>query len=619
MFDIASDLLLAVDTNSLQVVAANQTALQSLSYSLDDITQLSITDIEASLQDVFYWDAVSTGIVQSIHHVEGQYRRADGQLIDVEKSIVPMPGHPRLLLICARDTSARQQTAQALEHYTSMLQATLEATADGILVTDTTGRIVNINHRFARMWQLGDDLLARQDDSEILDAMTEQVSQPDEYLARLVEITEDLHNESDDLIEFKDGRVFERHSMPQSIREHVVGRVFSFADITHRIQTEAALRVARDEAEQANRVKAEFLSQISHELRTPLNAIIGFSQMLADDLPATQRDTVQHITKAGWHLLELINEILDFAKLEAGKLSVTLESVDIQALINDCLMLIQPIAQRHRVTVHLEPSPAQLVRADPTRLKQMILNLLSNGCKYNRPHGKVTVQVTGNEKQTRIFIKDNGIGISETDLTKLFQAFTRVGKEQHKVEGTGIGLAFTQRLAQLMGGDVGVSSAEGVGSTFWIDLPTATQPTTPHLDNPPQAKSADHAHHTVLCVEDDRSSMLLLKSILQKHRPNLHLLTASSGLQALQQATAHTPDLLISDMNLPDMKGSEILAKLRTIPNLTTLPALALSADAQAGDISAGLAAGFNRYLTKPINFNSLVSEIDELLNKPNQ
>nr|WP_249384063.1 PAS domain-containing hybrid sensor histidine kinase/response regulator [Chitinivorax sp. B] len=579
---------------------------------------LSITDIEASLQDVFYWDAVSAGCIQPVYHAEGQFRCADGRLIDVDKRIAPAQGIQNVLLISARDTSARQHIDQELEKSTSMLRATLEATADGILVTDITGRIVNINHRFADMWQLDDDLLARQDDGEILEAMTAQVCDPDSYLARLVDITEDPHGESGDLIEFIDGRVFERHSMPQAIRDHVVGRVFSFADITHRVRAESALREARDEAEQANRSKAEFLSQMSHELRTPLNAIIGFSQILADEVNADQQTTLQYITKAGWHLLDLINEILDFAKLEAGKLSISPETVNLHELIDDCLTLIQPIANQYGVsTLSSLPSPRSpaLVRADRTRLKQMVLNLLSNGCKYNRPHGKVLVEIQASEKQTRISVRDTGIGISETDQTRLFQAFTRVGNRQSKIEGTGIGLAFTRRLAQLMEGDVGMHSQEGSGSTFWIDLPTAsTAIPAPSMVVPERASSHLRQQYCVLCIEDDPANLLLLKGILGKYRPELHLVTAQTGSEGHAQALEHQPHLLISDMNLPDMTGKDALTIIRSTDRFSNLPAIALSANALPEDIHAGLAAGFNLYLTKPINFTDLIAAVDAML-----
>lgn len=620
LLDQSHDILIVVDPATQQLLEANARATSSLLYSHEELLALQITDLASSMQDIFFWDEVATGQITEISALAGEWQRKDGAQLPIEMSIRMLQLDGRALaLVVARDASTNKAVEDELAKMTSALRATLEATADGIMVTDLDGNISNINHRFANMWRIPQALLEQQDDQKLFVFLQSQLHDPHTYQERLNELFCTPTADGFDTLTLTDGRVFERYTKPQYLGNAVIGKVFSFNDVTARVQAEQELIAAKNQAEQANRAKSEFLSQMSHELRTPLNAILGFAQILQEEVAEEHREFTDHIIKAGWHLLGLINEVLDLAKIEAGRMTLNLEPVDLSAVVADCIALSTPIADKHKVQVENPGSGRQtpLVFADAIRVKQMVLNLISNAIKYNRPNGRVTlaIEAIGNQR-LRLQVSDTGIGISQTDLEQLFQPFSRVGNKQQQIEGTGIGLAFTHKLINLMGGDIGVSSTEGVGSCFWIDLPLAetAAPATPEPAIPAAVQAtAAESGGTVLYIEDDAMSTHLMRGVI-KNLPGTTLLTADTPQSGLALAAQHLPDLIISDVNLPGMTGIDMLNQLRRQKGNQHTPVFALSASALPEEVQRGLSAGFSRYLAKPMNIRELTEAIREEL-----
>jgi signal transduction histidine kinase/ActR/RegA family two-component response regulator len=390
------------------------------------------------------------------------------------------------------------------------------------------------------------------------------------------------------------------------------------------------LELAIEEARNANQAKSAFLSSMSHELRTPLNAILGFAQILAaDNMPTTpeqKKEFAGHILKSGRHLLTLINEILDLAKVEAGALTLSMEPVGLAEVLAECRDMIAPLAATRGIRVHFPAAGAPehtLVQADRTRLKQVLLNLLSNAVKYNREGGEVVVDCTAcGAERLRLSVRDTGMGLRPDQVAALFQPFNRLGQENGAQEGTGIGLVFTKRLVQMMKGEIGVTSTPGVGSTFWIELTTAggangalAQPAAPAQADAGQAAAAPvgSAPRTILYIEDNPANLRLVQEILA-FRTDLRLLGAPDGHAGLALAHTHRPAIVLMDLNLPGMSGFEVLAQLRRDPDTAHIPVVALTANAMPRDIERGLSAGFARYLTKPIDIEQFNEAIDGVL-----
>ncbi len=387
----------------------------------------------------------------------------------------------------------------------------------------------------------------------------------------------------------------------------------------------AALQHATSVAEKANLAKSTFLSSMSHELRTPLNAILGFAQLLEAGAPqptGNQITRLNEITKAGWYLLELINEILDLALIESGKLALSQGSVSLSEVMLECQSMIETQAQKCGIKIEfLLIDPAWHVKADRTRLKQVLINLLSNAVKYNREHGTVEVKCTCTPERIRIGIKDSGMGLSAEKLLQLFQPFNRLGQENGAVEGTGIGLVVTRQLVELMGGTVSVVSSVGTGSEFCIELIREfapqlavencvnVQPTLQGRDDKP----LEPAPRTLLYVEDNPANLMLVEQIIED-LSHVSMLSAQNGHQGIALARTHLPDVILMDINLPDMSGIEAMLILREDPATKHIPIIALSANAMLNDIENGLAAGFSSYLTKPIRISEFMNALTNIV-----
>ena len=399
----------------------------------------------------------------------------------------------------------------------------------------------------------------------------------------------------------------------------------------HRAQTRqeqilADLKNEKERAESASRAKSEFLASMSHELRTPLNAILGFSQLIGSDAQLSEdtRDLAREIEGAGQHLLELIGDLLDLARIEAGRLEIGRVAVSIPALLKDCHSLAAQLAKDRAVPVAFDTSACEdiTVLGDRIRLKQVLLNLISNGVKYNRPGGKVGVScvVDQDERRIRILVRDTGKGIDAENLSRLFSPFERLGAELGAIQGTGIGLVISRHLARMMGGDIGVTSEPGVGSTFWIELPLPDSlPEIPcgigkdAETEAPAMPEPSRRVGTVLYVEDNPVNLKLMEMALSR-RPEIRLLSAISAEEGLEIAEREPLDLILLDINLPGMDGYEALAILKQRDALKTVPVAAVTANAMKGDRERGLEAGFVDYVTKPFKVDELYLLLDRWL-----
>lgn len=537
-----------------------------------------------------------------------------------------------------RDVTEEYATEQALRDSAALIQTIVNTVVDGIITLHAHGGgIETVNPAAELMFGYSAEELIGQSFSLLIPELDQVLgngslefySASDEALA--------IGRGREVMGQRKDGSIF---PLEIAVSEMQLGGQHYFTgilrDITSRKQFEAEqkqldqalqdknaeLESAKFAAEKANLAKSDFLSNMSHELRTPLNAILGFAQLLEAGLPKptdTQQLRLHQIIKAGWYLLELINQILDLAAIESGKLSLSREPVSLVDVMNECRAMIEPQAQQRDIKLTFIPfDNTWYVYADQTRVKQILFNLLSNAIKYNCEHGNVEVKCTMRSTDyIRISIKDNGSGLPPEKLGQLFQPFNRLGQENSSEEGTGIGLVVTKKLVELMGGTIGVESTVGKGCEFWIELVSIVTPQLALEYFMPAKLPPKHqeiaVQHTLLYVEDNPANLLLVEQIIEGH-PHLSMLSARDGNLGITLARLHLPNVILMDINLPGINGLEALKILRKDPTTKHIPIIALSANAMPRDIEKGLQAGFFRYLTKPIKIKELMGSLDEAL-----
>jgi PAS domain S-box-containing protein len=529
-------------------------------------------------------------------------------------------------LLIGTDNSARKQVEEQLRWTEESFRLMVESVTDyAIVMLDPQGCVVSWNSGAQRIKGYSADEIVGQHFSRF-------------YLLKDIELDTPQRNldvviakgrfEYEGLRLRKDGSTFWANVVITAIRDQT-GNLRGFAkltrDLTERRKVEAQLTDAKSVAEKASLAKSDFLSSMSHELRTPLNAILGFAQLMESDSPSStpsQKEGIAQILQAGWYLLELINEILDLAMIESGRLSWSVEPVSLAEVMLECRTMIEAQAQKRGIRVTFPKLGCDcFIKADRTRVKQVLINLLSNAIKYNQAGGSVIVECNASAPQRmRVSVKDTGAGLSPENLAQLFQPFNRLGQESSAEEGTGIGLVLTKRLVELMGGAIGVESSVGKGSVFWIELVVVGAPQiaideAELLVSIPQTSQAQNgvAARTLLYVEDNPANLRLIEQIIAR-RPDIRLLSARNGILGIELARTSRPDVILMDINLPGMSGIKAMQILRADAATAHIPVVALSANAIPRDIERGLEAGFFRYLTKPIKVKEFMDTLDVAL-----
>ncbi len=565
------------------------------------------------------------------------YIRKDGSRFGAVVSVTALRDPANAIigyLLIGTDNSVRQQIEadrkkldQRLRDQQFYTRSLIESNIDALITTDPSGSITDVNKQMEALTACTRDELIGAPfkkfftDPERAEAGIKRVLS--ETKATNFELTARARDAKETVVSCNATTFYDRDRTLQGV-------IVAARDITDRNrldrslqETNAELESAKFAAEKANLAKSDFLSSMSHELRSPLNAILGFGQLMESGSPPPtpgQKDSIDQILQAGWYLLELINEILDLSLIESGKLSLSPESMSLADVLNDCQAMIEPQAQKSGIRLVFPKSDSPyFVKADRTRVKQVLINLLSNAIKYNRPDGMVEVtysEITA--ERIRISFHDTGQGLSEEKLAQLFQPFNRLGQESGAEEGTGIGLVVSKRLVELMGGAIGAESTVGLGSVFWIELNAAAAPQLVSVEDEPRASApalwqSDSSLRTLLYVEDNPANLLLVEKLIAR-RPDIRLLSARDGDRGIEIAQASLPDVILMDINLPGISGIKALRVLADDPATARIPVIALSANAMPHDIEKGLEAGFFRYLTKPIKVGEFMETLDVAL-----
>jgi len=518
-----------------------------------------------------------------------------------------------------REVTERTHTQAALAHSEERLRSILNHLPIGVMFLDAQGRLLECNPRLCEM--LGDSI-ERLRGLSLVDLMHPEESasapQRDGEVQALTQI--DASNSGPLRLQRSDGSAIWVHLSTSALRDGQDARgrrVGVVQDISEQMQLRDSER-ALQEAQASSRAKSEFVSRMSHELRTPLNAMIGFAQLLGLDrepgLSGHQMEWTQQIQRAGWHLLEMINDTLDLARIESGAVRLSIQAVNVSSLVKGARALVSALAEERRIEIEENLAPdAQTILGDATRIKQVLTNLLSNAVKYNNEQGRVWVSArAGVDGGVVIAVTDTGLGMTPEQLVQLFQPYNRLGRESSDIEGTGIGLVISRRLVELMGGTLEARSVAGKGSTFTLRLPAAIQDEMAKapVTAPP---SAPYQGRKVHYVEDNPTNVEVMRGMLLQ-RPQVQLAMSGNGLDGLENIRRDRPDLVLLDMHLPDISGLELLRYLKDDTDLSDIPVIVLSADATATRVSEALNMGAVGYLTKPVDVDRLLSMLDDTL-----
>jgi len=563
------------------------------------------------------------------------YIRKDGSRFPAVVSVTALRDvHGAIIgyLLIGTDNTARKQIeaeqealGQRLRDQQFYTRSLFEANMDALMTTDSAGIITDVNKQMEALTDCTRDELIG---APFKDCFTDP--ERAEMSIKLV-LSEKKINNYELTARARDGKetVVSYNATTFYDRNRRLQGVFAAArDVTEHKRMDQELQEKNAElvsaklaADKANQAKSDFLSSMSHELRTPLSAILGFAQLIESGTPTptqSQKRSIDQILQAGWYLLALINEILDLALIESGKLSLSMEPVTLAEVMQECQDMVETQAQKNGISVSFPTfNTPHFVNADRVRLKQAIINLLSNAIKYNKVNGTVSVTcVYPSATRVRICVEDSGEGLSVEELAQLFQPFNRLGQESSHQEGTGIGLVVCKQLVELMGGVIGVESTHGQGSIFWIELDQMQEPqSTPFLEHEPDANGERSDNHSdalrvLLYVEDNPANLLLVQTLMER-RADIRLLCAKDGCSGLSMARSALPDVILMDINLPDISGIRAMKILSEDPKTARIPVVALSANAMPRDIKKGMKAGFFNYLSKPIKLDEFMNTLD--------
>jgi PAS domain S-box-containing protein len=553
-------------------------------------------------------------------------RRKDGSELPIEVSLSPLHTDQGMTVSAAiRDIGERKRAEAATKLLADRLTSAVESIQDAFALFDRNDQLVLCNSVYRRL--VGEALtgpLVGRPYQELLDAWASEIEFRNDQERRRFREERIAHRTQDQTTTFdvrlRDGRslrVMDRRT-PEG------GIVKTIWDLTEDERRAEELRLARAAAEAGSAAKSEFLSSMSHELRTPLNAILGFAQLLQRDkkepLSARHRERAEQILKGGEHLLRLIDDILDLSRIEAGGVSISTEPVSVAEVLDEVATSLQPMAAAQGLALEVTTASLEvpMVAVDRTRFKQILMNLGSNAIKYNRPSGKVTFIVSRpSANRVRVTVRDTGMGIPSNKQDKLFQPFQRAGQETGPIEGTGIGLVITRRLAELMGGDVGFRSVPSEGSDFWVDIPVdvanGASSAPPPINDAVSPRFAEAGHKLVLYVEDNPANIVFMQDLLSSF-DSLELVTAANAESGLEVARARHPDVILMDINLPGMSGTDALRELKADALTKDIPVIALTAAASERDRQRGEKVGFYRYITKPLKVDQLLTILEDLL-----
>ncbi len=519
------------------------------------------------------------------------------------------------------DITIRKQTMDALAESIEKSRAIFDAAVDSIIVLDEDLTVVEASPS-------NDDFFSfSKEATEGMYAL--DFVHPDDHPAVLDAINRGFENNEVITVRYRglhtNGQWVAIESRGRAIRDErgtPTGAVIISRDITKVVEAQRVLEAAKTEAEQANIAKSEFMSRMSHELRTPLNSVLGFAQILQMELKSPEElELIGYIMKSGGYLLELINEVLDISRVESGSIAVSLELVSVNDLVSQCVAFVAPQAGESDIEIVNHCSEEFEVRADPLRLEQVLVHLLTNAIKFNRRGGTVTLTSVDVDGRMRLSVTDTGPGVAPQLHDRLFAPFDRLDAESKGIDGTGLGLALSKGLVEAFGGSLGVESAVGEGSTFWMELLVATTSTTFNESDTLDLESGvdDSLNSTrpatLLYIEDNVGNVRLIERLLH-HRPNIRLVTTLLGSNGFELAEQHRPDLILLDVHLPDLPGIEVLGQLQRDERTADIPVVMLSADASQEQIRRFDEAGARDYLTKPLDLQNFLSLLDGYLDE---
>ena len=590
---------------------------EQMGWSLEDLQSgpfidlIHPDDVEATLRE---FDRLVTSPDATLVEFRNRQRRRDGEYRWIEWSC---QGRGGMVFSAGRDITNQVESQLALAGSLETKRAILDAVVDSIITVDEQLLVLDVSPGTERIYGVSHD--ERQGKSSLTIVVPEDRERVACELRRLFQGEDGAITSYRFRARHVGGKLLNIETRGRLIRdEGNLGprAVLVSRDVTENVAAEAVLKEAKEVAERANAAKSEFMSRMSHELRTPLNSVLGFAQILEMELTAPDAiEMVGYIHTSGKYLLELINEVLDISRIESGHISVLIEPIALKDLERECVALVTPRANELGISITSRTSGDFHVLGDQQRLKQVLLNLLTNAIKYNEPNGTVSISCEKVHARVRLSVSDTGPGISADLRERLFTPFDRLDAETSGIEGTGLGLALSKGLIEAIGGTLGVDSEVGRGSTFWVELPSAECPNSLALRSEPvlSVEVASSSRTTVLYIEDDVANVQLVERLLRQ-RPNIQLITSLLGVRGLELAQRYQPDLILLDVHLTDIHGYEVLERLRGDVRTVDIPVVVLSADATARQQRRFRNAGVDDYLSKPLDLQQLLDVIDQRL-----